>query len=75
MDTDYERYAHLLGVIRPGHVVWWAEELGVSPKASQAEIKGAFRKKAASAHPDRGGSNDRMVRLNLAYSEAKQARS
>jgi DnaJ-class molecular chaperone len=43
------------------------QELGVSPEATNEEIRSAFRRKAKQAHPDRsGGSTDRMTRLNRA---------
>ena len=41
--------------------------LGVSPEATLAEIKAAFRRKAMEAHPDRGGSHEEMTRLNEAW--------
>lgn len=37
--------------------------LGVRAGATQDEIEAAFRKKLFSAHPDHGGSNDAMQRL------------
>lgn len=40
--------------------------LGVSMDASEEEVKKAFREKAFSAHPDRGGSNEEMVKVNAA---------
>lgn len=44
------------------------ETLGVAPNATDMEIRLAFRRLAAQAHPDReGGSVDRMQELNLAY--------
>ena len=41
--------------------------LGVAPGATLREIKGAFRRKAMAAHPDRGGSHEEMTRLNEAW--------
>ncbi|HMG37396.1 MAG TPA: J domain-containing protein [Blastocatellia bacterium] len=41
--------------------------LGVSENASPEEIDRAFRKKARSHHPDRGGSEDAMKSLNEAH--------
>lgn len=43
------------------------ETLGVDPKASADEVKRAYRKKAAKAHPDRGGDGDKMAELNKAH--------
>ena len=37
--------------------------LGVGANATAAEIRAAFRAKMASAHPDRGGSQDAAARL------------
>src|ERR1700736_6198251 len=44
------------------------EELGVSPDASEEEIRAAFRRKAKGAHPDKpGGDAAKMARANRAY--------
>lgn len=43
------------------------EVLGVAPGASEAEIRTAFKHASRQAHPDRGGSHDAQVRVNLAY--------
>lgn len=43
------------------------EELGVSPDASEEEIRAAFRQRAKKAHPDRaGGSHEAMAAANRA---------
>lgn len=42
--------------------------LGLSPGASQEEIRKAYKKLARVAHPDHGGSVERMQRINAAYS-------
>ncbi len=42
------------------------DTLGVPPDASAAEIKKAFRKKAAQHHPDRGGDTEKMAEINRA---------
>ncbi len=43
------------------------ETLGVSSKATQEELKKAFRQKALEAHPDRGGDEQLFKRINGAY--------
>lgn len=40
--------------------------LGVSPDATQEEVQKAYRKKAAEAHPDKGGSHEQMIKVNAA---------
>lgn len=41
--------------------------LGVRPDATQEEVNKAYKKKAATAHPDhKGGSNERMMLVNAA---------
>lgn len=59
--TGYERLP------APEH---WTQVLGVSPNASAAEVNVAYRQRARSAHPDQGGSGDRMARLNAARDAA-----
>lgn len=62
-----------------GHVAlpppdpWW-KVLGVAPDASLTEIEAAFRALAKQAHADTGGSDEAMIRLNLARDEARMAR-
>ena len=41
--------------------------LGVDRKATDEEIKIAYRRKAATAHPDKGGSQAHMAELNRAW--------
>lgn len=43
------------------------EVLGLDVTASEAEITMAFRRAAAKAHPDRGGSTEAMKDINMAY--------
>lgn len=44
--------------------------LGVEPGATHVEIRTAWRIKAASRHPDAGGSHHEMVELNEALAQA-----
>ena len=37
------------------------------------DVRARYRKMAAEAHPDRGGSNERMAVLNLAWQKAQEA--
>jgi hypothetical protein len=43
------------------------EALSVASTATPAEIRAAYREASRRAHPDRGGSHDAMVRVNLAF--------
>lgn len=42
-------------------------QLGVSPDASQEQIRSAYISRIRKAHPDGGGSNEEATRLNVAY--------
>jgi hypothetical protein len=53
----------------PAPEQWW-QVLGTSQTASAAEIESAYRDIARSAHPDRGGSNAAMSRVNAARDAA-----
>jgi len=44
-------------------------ELGVSPDASKEEVDAVYLAKCKFAHPDAGGTNERMARLNRARDE------
>ena len=48
--------------------------LGIDMNATKEDIDKAFRRKARVAHPDRGGSNEDMIRVNAAYEAIKQFR-
>lgn len=50
------------------------EILGVKPEAIRPEVEKAYRKKAWKAHPDHGGSNSDMMRVNAAYEAIKAVR-
>lgn len=41
--------------------------LGVSMDASEEEVKNAYRGAAWKAHPDHGGTDEQMARVNAAY--------
>lgn len=43
------------------------ETLGVDKAATPADIKAARRRKASEAHPDKGGSDEAMQKVNHAY--------
>ena len=51
----------------------WREVLGLTGPVTTAQIDTAYREKAQSAHPDKGGSVDAMQLLNRARAEAKAA--
>lgn len=57
----------------PAPEQWW-QVLGVSSNATMDEIKAAYRKRAAAAHPDSGGSHAEMARLNAARDQAIRER-
>lgn len=45
--------------------------LEVDPEASRETIEKAYRQKAKEAHPDKGGNNERMVKINAAWEAIK----
>lgn len=49
----------------PAPEQWW-QVLGVSAKATRAEIQAAWHKAARTCHPDTGGTDAAMARLNAA---------
>jgi len=53
----------------PAPEQWW-QVLGVSATATREQIDAAYRVKAKAAHPDHGGSNAAMARLNSARDQA-----
>jgi hypothetical protein len=52
---------------------WYWHFLGLKPGASHDEIEHAHRRLAKLLHPDHGGTNEDMQRLNEAYELAKKA--
>jgi len=55
----------------PGAKRPWFEVLGVSDKATAEEIRAAYRRLASEAHPDKGGSAERMAEINRARMEGE----
>jgi hypothetical protein len=47
---------------------WW-QVLGVEAKATEQEIKDAYRKRAKQSHPDAGGNIDMFNEVNRAYNK------
>lgn len=52
----------------PAKNSWW-EILGVAQTATANEIRDAWRELAKQNHPDRGGSVDKMSKINNAYQD------
>ncbi len=59
----------------PNPELHWTEILGVKADASLDEIEYAFRRKAREVHPDTGGTDADMARLNAARDRARKERS
>ena len=49
----------------------WYQVLGVNRRTDLDTAHAAYRSKARRAHPDQGGNNEAMSRLNRAWDEAK----
>ena len=62
-DHSKEHIIHSASVY-PTH---FYQQLGVTPTATQKEIRHAYRKQALIAHPDKGGSTEQQQRINHAY--------
>lgn len=54
---------------RCGGLSWWAV-LGIQPDATRQMVKEAYRLKATTEHPDKGGTTERWNRLQEAYEQA-----
>jgi hypothetical protein len=52
----------------------WFQTLGVDRNASEEAIRAAWREKAKVYHPDAGGSNQAMARINAALEVAIKSR-
>jgi DnaJ-domain-containing protein 1 len=48
----------------------WHETLGVPPNTDAGAIRRAWARLAHAHHPDKGGTQKQMVRLNAAYEQA-----
>lgn len=46
------------------------EELGLSPEATEAEVRAKWRELASQHHPDKGGNAENFRRYHTAYEEA-----
>jgi hypothetical protein len=53
---------------------WWAI-IGVNQGESLEVIEATYRAKARECHPDRGGSNEAMARLNNAIEQARKEKA
>lgn len=63
-----ERAFQAFEALAPPATCW--SILGVRPGATADEINAAYRRAAREAHPDAGGSTDRMAELNRARDDA-----
>lgn len=50
------------------------EILGIDPTATKDEIKQAYKKTAWKAHPDHGGSDEEMMKVNAAFEAISRVR-
>ncbi len=50
------------------------EILGVESNATRPEVEKAYKRKAWKAHPDHGGTNEEMMKINAAYEAIKTVR-
>jgi hypothetical protein len=48
---------------------WW-DTLGISASATREVIESAYKQKAKTLHPDRGGTSDQFSRLKQAFDQA-----
>jgi transcriptional regulator with XRE-family HTH domain len=49
----------------------WHETLGVPPNAEAAAVRSAWARLARAYHPDKGGTQEQMARINAAYERAR----
>jgi len=48
----------------------WHETLGLPPSAGAAAVRRARRRLALSYHPDKGGTEEQIARINAAHTQA-----
>jgi hypothetical protein len=63
IEQAFAGYARLPGPVQTSGLKWW-EELGVEIGADAESIKAAYRAQAKVRHPDAGGTQEAMSRLN-----------
>lgn len=63
-----------LPAARPAESSWW-DVLGVSPDAPLDEIEAAHRRLTVAHHPDAGGDEEQMARINRARDIAREERA
>lgn len=51
------------------------ETLGIRPNAPMKDVKAAYRNQSLKAHPDRGGSGEKMTAVNDAYTKIMRERT
>lgn len=49
----------------------WHETLGVPPAADPAAVRRAMTRLALAYHPDKGGTQQQMTRINVAYEQVR----
>jgi transcriptional regulator with XRE-family HTH domain len=49
----------------------WHETLGLPPAANAAAVRRAMTRLALAYHPDKGGTQEQMTRINAAYEQAR----
>ncbi|WP_347558519.1 J domain-containing protein [Robbsia sp. KACC 23696] len=67
LERAFTGFTALPGATAPS----WRDVFGVPPDChDMAVVRAAYRRRASSAHPDKGGSNDEMATLNAALRDA-----
>ena len=56
----------------PGAARTWREVLDIPGRPDADILKTAYRLAASKAHPDKGGTNERMAEVNSAYEQARK---